>query len=73
MFLIDRKDVSVEGSLVQEFTVLGSTGNVYKVRIDTSVKLLVSIQICRTHWTVFNISSNHFRNILPCDQHWNLE
>ena len=46
MFLIDRKDVSVEGSLVQEFTVLGSTGNVYKVRIDTSVKLFNCQQKC---------------------------
>lgn len=34
IFLIGRKDTSAEGSLGQEFTVLGSTGNVYKVKID---------------------------------------
>ena len=34
MFLIERKDTSAEGSLGQEFTLLGSTGNVYKVKIN---------------------------------------
>jgi len=34
LYLVHRKETSVKGSLQHEFAVLGSTGNVYQVRIS---------------------------------------